>query len=110
VGDALQQGLRAARVPLVTSGETLVLSGMLVSSTRDILPKGFFTGEIDAKLSVILALASTASGEVVWHESFRVSDSVTSSSPTAPKNMLNGLLDKLVAKLLADDDFLRRLR
>ena len=110
VRDALQQGLRAARAPLVTSDETLWLSGVLVASTRDILPKGFFTGENDARLTVVVTLTSTASGAVVWHETYRVSDSITSSSPTAPKNMLNDLLDKLVAKLLADDDFLHRLR
>jgi hypothetical protein len=104
------EGLQAAHAPLVTSDETLVLSGALIASTRDILPKGFFTGEFDAKVSVVLTLTTAASGKGVWHDSFRVSDSITSSSPTAPRNMLNGLLDKLVAKLLANEDFLRQMR
>jgi hypothetical protein len=111
VRDALVQGLQAAHAPLVSSDVTLVLSGALVSTTRDVLPKGFFTGEFDAKLSVVLTLTATAaSGKAVWHESFRVSDSITTSSPIAPKNMLNRLLDKLVAKLLSDEDFLNQMQ
>lgn len=110
VRDALVQGLQAAHAPLVSSDVTLVLSGVLVSTTRDVLPKGFFTGQFDAKLSVVLTLSTAASGKAVWRESFRVADSITTSSPTAPKNMLNRLLDKLVAKILSDEDFLNHMQ
>jgi hypothetical protein len=110
VRDALIQGLQAAHAPLVQSDETLALSGALIASTRDILPKGFFTGESDAKLSIILTLSTAANGKTVWKESFRVSDSITSSSPIAPSHMFNSLLDNLILKLLANEDFLHQLR
>lgn len=110
VRDALAQGLTAAHVPLVQSNESLVLTGVLLSSTRDWLGKGYLETETDAKLYVTLSLISPSRNQVVWQENIRVFESITLGSPSVPEHMFNALLDKLIFKLLTNDEFVAQLR
>jgi hypothetical protein len=114
VRDALVAGLESSHARVVTSGETAVLKGTLVSYTWEWISGGFFTATTITRMVVNLSLVSSADGALIWHDSFKVTDNVTASvtgprAPT-PDALIRTSLDKLVQSVLSDQDFVHRLR